>query len=260
MLLMPSNNLDLFNLSPHQYLRLLNYGWYKQPTSVYINNKFNLKYMKYTFTITFTFFVILIFAQQDPEAKKILDQFSKKHKSLSSFKANFTFNSDNKQNGNKTSDKGWVIIKGDKYKLNYLTTEMSFDGKYVYNYLIADKEVNISKPGKKKDDFFLNNPSKLFTIYSSDFKYQLLGETTIGNRNCYQVDLYPIDIEKKSYSIIKLVIDKNNYEMVSAQVKEKSGVQYTVVIDEFNSNIKATDADFVFDAGKHKGVEVIDLR
>jgi outer membrane lipoprotein-sorting protein len=210
-------------------------------------------------TLLFLALTVSSFSQQDLEAKKILDMFSKKTKSYHAYKADFTIVNENRQNHEKTENKGSFLVKGDKYKMELDKTEIYFDGKYIYNYIPASNEVSISKPGKKSDDLFANNPSKLFNIISSDYKYQYLGNLVENNRNCYEVDLYPFDLKKK-YSIIKLLIDIDKLELVLARMIMKSGVDYTVKIDKFNGQASVNDTDFVFNIKSHKGIEVVDLR
>jgi outer membrane lipoprotein carrier protein len=199
------------------------------------------------------------FSQQDPEAKKILEMFSKKTKSFHAYQAKFTIIDENRQNQEKSENKGTLLVKGDKYKIELDKTEIYYDGQFIYNYIPASNEVSISKPGKKSDDIFANNPSKLFNIISSEYKYQYLGNLTEKGHNCYEVDLYPNDLKKK-YSIIKLLIDIDKLELVSAKLIMKSGTNYIVQIDTFNGQATATEADFVFNIQAHKGIEVVDLR
>jgi outer membrane lipoprotein carrier protein len=210
-------------------------------------------------SILFLFISCTILAQQDPDAKKILDSFSKKTKSYSAYSAKFTIESENKQNGEKQSNTGEILIKGDKYRMNLNKTIIYYDGSNIFNYLPESNEVSIVKPDKKKDDSFFKDPSKLFNIYTKDYKFRLIGETTINDVVCYEVDLYPFDSNKK-YSIIKLLIHKDKLELVKAKVIMKSGIHYILNIQTFNSTIKATDKDFVFDVKLHKDIEVVDLR
>jgi len=213
--------------------------------------------------IVTSFFLSIIlcsaFAQQDPEAKKILDQFSKKSKAYTAFKADFTITMENHQSGEKTENSGNILLKGNKYKMQINNSEIYFDGKDVYSFTRESNEVSIMKPNKNKDDNFLNDPSKLFNIYTKDYKFRLLGETNENNHNCYEIDLYPIDLNKK-YSIIKLLIDKDKLELISAKTIMKSGVHYILKITSFNNNAVAIDKDFSFDIKTHKGVEVVDMR
>ncbi len=215
-----------------------------------------LKYLAIFFSF-FTSYSLL--SQQDPEAKKILEKFSQKVKSFPVYAADFTIIDENHQNGEKSENKGKVLIKGSKYKVEFNKTIIYFDGKNIYNYMPEAKEVSVVKPHKKDDDIFINNPVKFFNMYTSDYKFQYLGETTDDGINCYEVDLYPYDLTKK-YSIIKLLISKEKLKLKSAKLIMKSGIHYIVQIDAFNGQAQAADKDFIFDIKEHKDVEVVDLR
>lgn len=202
---------------------------------------------------------LVIQAQSDPDAQRILDNLSKKVKSLNSLKINFSLIIENHQNGENQKYKGDLLIKGEKYKVNIKKHMIFFDGKNVYNYLPDSKEVTISRPSKNDDELFYQNPLRLINSYTKKFKYRLLGESTLNKKNCYEIDLYPIDINKK-YSIIKLLIDVDQNMLVGAKMIMKSGIHYMLYVDSFNTNVKALDSDFFFDTQTNKDVEVIDLR
>jgi outer membrane lipoprotein carrier protein len=214
---------------------------------------------KFIITSIFIAITILSFSQQDPEAKKILDDFTSKSKSYKAYSANYTLITENHQNGEHSENKGTFIVKGNKYKMEINNTQIFFDGKDIYNYTKASNEVSIVKPNKKNEDLLLDDPSKLFYIYTKEYKSRYLGETSANNKSCFEIDLYPNDLKKK-YSIIKLLIDKEKLELVSAKAIMKSGIDYTVSIDSFNGKAVVTEKDFNFDIKAYKGIEVVDLR
>jgi outer membrane lipoprotein carrier protein len=205
------------------------------------------------------FFAGIISAQQDPEAKKILDQFSDKTRLHSAFQATFTILSENHQSNESTENKGVILIKGNKYRIELNDNFIFFNGKEIFNYIPSSNEVSILKPSKKNEDDFLGNPANLFKIYLTDYKFRYLGEIISKNRKCYEVDLYPKELNKK-YSIVKMLIDKENFQLVSAKLVMKSGIQYVIQIDNFNGRVNASDKDFNFDVKAHKGIEINDLR
>ncbi|NJK97689.1 MAG: outer membrane lipoprotein carrier protein LolA [Bacteroidales bacterium] len=107
----------------------------------------------------------LVNGQNDPQAKAILDQVSAKNKAYKTVRTNFTLNISNTQNDEKSTQKGTLLLKGDKYVIKMPESEIYFDGKDVYNYLPQSKEVNITKPkpaSKKGDDFSFSNPKRKF--------------------------------------------------------------------------------------------------
>ena len=79
-------------------------------------------------------FVQSSFAQNDPNAKKVLDAVSAKVKSFKGITANFTIksvSSKGKDNGAKT---GTIAIKGQKYLLKQGKNEIICDGVNIYNF------------------------------------------------------------------------------------------------------------------------------
>lgn len=201
-------------------------------------------------------------AQNDPQAKAILDQVSAKNKAYKTIKSTFTITGTNTQTGENTTQKGSLALKGEKYTLKLNDSEIYSDGKDVYNYLPESKEVNISKSQntpKKGDDFFISNPKDVFKIYQKDFKYKFMKENNVAGKTVYEIDLYPIDLKKK-FNRIRMQIDKNSYQILSLKAFFKDGQQYTVTFDNFEVNKEIPDSAFVFDQSKHPDVEVIDLR
>jgi outer membrane lipoprotein-sorting protein len=200
----------------------------------------------------------LIFAQMDPEAKKILDKLSEKTKShkviKSDFEVTFTSTKDNIQN----TSKGTITMKGEMYRLNFMDSEAFFDGKTLWNYIPEVNEVNISDP-ELNDGDLLNNPKQLFTVYENDFKYQLIKTIVEGNVNYALVDLYPINLDEE-YSRIRLQINTNEYFLSSATIFGKDGSNYSIKISNYKTDLEFQDSYFTFDEKEYKGVEVVDLR
>jgi len=217
--------------------------------------------MKKLFIIFFVISSIGLSAQNDPQAKAILDQVSAKTKAYKTISTNFTINSTNTQNGEKTSQKGSLLLKGDKYVVKLPGSEIYFDGKDVYNYLPESKEVNITKPdaSQKSDDLVLSNPKDIFKIYQKDFKYKFIKESTVAGKSINEVDLYPIDLKKK-FSRIRMQIDKTSSQIISLTALYKDGMQFTVNFDKFEVNKDLPDSLFIFDTAIHSDTEVIDLR
>jgi outer membrane lipoprotein-sorting protein len=202
--------------------------------------------------------VIVAAAQQDPEAKRILDKLSEKTKSHKVISTNFKVTFKSVKDNIENTSEGTIVIKGDKYRLNFMSTEAFFDGKTLWNYLPEVNEVNITEPEPDDEDIF-NNPKRLFTIYEDDYKYQLIGNATEDHNDYAIIDLYPKDIDQ-DYSRIRLQINTSKYFLTSATVFGKDGSNYTIVIDNFKTDEKFEDDYFIFDKTNYPEVEVIDMR
>ncbi|OFX46657.1 MAG: hypothetical protein A2X13_00510 [Bacteroidetes bacterium GWC2_33_15] len=213
---------------------------------------------KIFFIISFTLVAFTIYAQQDPEAKKILDKLSQKTKSYKNIEAGFKVDYIDLKDKIKNSSEGTITMQGEKYRLNFMDTEVFFDGKTLWSYIKDANEVNISEP-ENDDSDILNNPQKLFTIYEKDFKYQLISRNTEGGTSNAIVDLYPFELEK-DYSRIRLQINTSTFQLKSATIFGKDGSSYSVSIFNFNTNIQVETNYFTFIEANYPGVEIIDMR
>jgi len=199
-----------------------------------------------------------VFAQQDPEAKKILDRVSQKVKSATTLQADFELAVENRTENQKTSSKGIIKIKSKKYYMESMGTKVYFDGTTMWSFMEDVNEVTISTPANTSDDF-VENPALIFDFYNRDFKYRLVGEVNMDEGWMYEIDLFPMNLEQP-YSRFKILIKRDTDELFMVSAVGKEGVDYTVNIRNLKYNQPISDSQFSFDQSKHKNVEVIDLR
>lgn len=199
-----------------------------------------------------------LLAQQDPEAKKILDKLSEKTKSFKNIQIDFNVEYVNIKDDYKNSSQGVITMQADKYKLMFMGVESYFDGKTLYSYLVESNEVNISEPEADESDI-LSNPKQIFHLYEKDFKYQLISQSTESGSSFAIIDLYPFDLEK-DYSRIRLQINTKSFRLNSATIFGKEGSNYSILVTNFQTNINLGENYFVFDETKYPNVEKIDLR
>lgn len=197
---------------------------------------------------------LIVNGQKDPEAIKILDKFSSIALGAPSVSMKFDLVTiDQMENTNDTLT-GTVILSKDKYKLEMNDNITWFNGETSWNYLLAEKEVTVTK-ADKKDHSFQNHPSEIFSMYKTGYKTKLIEEKL----DSYIIDLYPEDI-KSELQRVRLTIDKSMTNLKSLEYKKKDGIVITLHVKEYNLKIKPDAETFVFQPGKYKGVEVIDMR
>ena len=193
----------------------------------------------------------------DPSAKKILDAVSSKFKSFKSVQAKFSLkieNASGKALGNKT---GTVFMKGSKYHISVTGQEIFSDGNNVSTFDKAANEITITKIDPSANSL---TPQKLFTnFYDKDFLYKLNGETTVGGKKIQELELTPIDKSKPFFKVL-VYVDKASQTISSTKVFEKAGNKYTYSVASMNTATPVSDTQFVFDAKKYPGAEVVDLR
>lgn len=195
--------------------------------------------------------------QNDPKAKAVLDNVSKKFKSLKSVIANFILKIEGANNSVTDSKKGSVYLKGPKYKVIMGDQEIISDNKTSWTYAKDVNEVTINNVDQSGASM---TPAKIFTnFYDKDFLYRLNGETTEKGKVLQNIELTPTDKSKTFFKVL-VDVDKKNQTLARMKVFEKNGNRYTYEISSFQPNGPVTEDMFTFDAKKHPGVEVVDLR
>lgn len=205
-----------------------------------------------------TFLISNTLAQQDPEAKKILDRVAAKSKQYLSIQTDFELVIENRRDDFTSSSKGSLKMKGDKYYMESLNTKVYFDGTTLWTFMEDINEVTITEPDKSTDDF-IENPTLLFEFYNRDFKYRLVGESKFDSGWMYEIDLYPNNLNQP-YSRFKILIKRDTEELYMVQAIGKDGLDYTAFLTHAVYNKVLDDALFTFDPDQHKGIELIDMR
>ena len=195
--------------------------------------------------------------KSDPEAKKLLDAVSSKFRSYKTASANFSLkieNTEGKLLGNET---GVVQMKGDKYRILTADRQIFSDGKTIWAYEIADREVQVTTYDPTSD---VMTPQRMFTNYYDDnFLYKLNDDHKVGTKYYTQIELTPLD---KTNLFFKLLVDvdKATNNIASLKVFEKNGNRYTYVVTSFKANVPLADGLFIFDKKSNPNVEIVDLR
>jgi outer membrane lipoprotein carrier protein len=192
----------------------------------------------------------------DPKAATILDEVSKKYKTVPAFKADFTILRESPNSGKKAeTETGNIKVKGTKYHIKLKEQEVYNNGTTVWTYLKADNEVTVSDYTPDDDDI---TPTKIYTMYKKGYKYVFVAEEKQAGQVYEVVDLIPDNKNQQVYKI-KLNIDKKTKTLKSWKVFEKNGNKYTYTVNNFVP-ASLDDKEFVFDQAKYKGVEVNDLK
>jgi outer membrane lipoprotein carrier protein len=192
--------------------------------------------------------------QTDPAAVKVLDKFSSSALGAPSVSMKFRLITDDLAENTHDSIYGSVIISKDRYKLEMENNIIWFDGGISWSYLVAEKEVTITKPDKK-DNSFQNKPSGIFTMYRKGYKTRLIDE----KMDSWIIDLYPEDISSELIRV-RLTIGKTLTDLKRLEYKRNDGVVLTIIVSEYNLKIKPVQDTFLFNPEKYKEVEVIDMR
>lgn len=216
-----------------------------------------MKHLLYILICASTFNV---FAQdQDPKAKTILDDLSKVTKAYKTISADYIFTIFNKDKKQVEKQTGKVQVKGQKFKLEIPGSNIVCDGKTIWTHNKDAAEVTIKNFEANNDEQL--NPSKIFTLYETGYKYKFDKEEKIGAIMCNVIDLYPtVKPEKKKFHTIKIYIDKAKKQVVQLKMLMKDGGSQLYEIKTFKPNLELADALFVFDTKAFKPDQIIDER
>jgi len=216
--------------------------------------------MKKLLLLFFTFcFLVSIGQDQDPKAKLILDDLSKNTKTYKTILAEVAFTMYNKEKKAIEKPQIWKIqVKGQKFRLEIPGTSIVCDGVTLWNYNKDAKEVTIKTFDPLSDE---QNPSKIFTMYETGYKYTYDTEKKVGLVNCSVINLFPaIKPEKKKFHTVKLSIDKIKKQMIQLIMLMKDGGTQVYDIKSLKTNSDLADKLFIFDTKGLKPDQINDER
>jgi outer membrane lipoprotein-sorting protein len=193
----------------------------------------------------------------DPAAHTILRDVRRNLKSFNSLRFEFTFLAENRTDRSQNDiQKGTMLLKGDKYKLEFMGQTMISDGKTVWSLNPNTKEVHISQVNPRDTETL--NPLALLENYEKNYRAKLIREDQDRGVDVMIIDLQPF--EGRSFHKVRILTDKTKKTIVSTEIHEKSGTVLTFRVDRMQTNVSAPDSGFKFDASRHPGFEVIDMR
>lgn len=209
--------------------------------------------MQKFYLVSILLFVFLSFsqAQNDPAAKKVIDDFGSKVKASKGITATFTlksFSSKGKSNGTKILS---LSMRGEKYLLKQGKTEIICDGKNVYNF---DGAKTITKSAVEENSQTLSPQKLLAGSYDKDFSYKLINSK--GNFN--EIEMIPLD-KRKNFQKVTLFFNKKTSVLAKASILDKSNNITELGVSNINLNVKLADDLFLFVRSNYpKDAELLD--
>lgn len=196
------------------------------------------------------------FAQQDPQAKQILDAVKKKYQDMPAYKVEFTYNMSSPTSGVNETVNGSIVVKGSKFYLKLPEQEIITNGSTQWTYLKESNEVNISDYEPDEDDI---TPDKIYTIYERDYDYSFVEDKVEDGKSYEIIDLKPKDRNAQFFKI-RLKVVKDTKSLKSWEMYERNANRYLYEVHHF-ATVKVGDSYFKFNPTKYpSNPEVIDLR
>jgi len=219
-----------------------------------------MKFFQNTVLLSVLFLLLAFSAQAQQRGGLILDEVYKKHKSYDAIHATFSVEMENKDAGveGEAPKTGEIYVKGDKYKVIFDDIERMSDNISVWTYFKDEDEVQITEVDPEESEF---SPSKIFSIYKNDFRYESHGSLQLEGIACYEIELRPKDAESPYYRFL-MTVEKStkNIRKIILSDKNKTDFIYQISKIERMGKNDLDDSFFMFDSEQHKNVEQIDLR
>jgi len=190
-------------------------------------------------------------------ARAILDKASEAYNKAGGVTVSFTLDTKDAKAKNTYSYDGKAYMKGDKFKIEIPDAITWFNGSTQWVYVKDTEEVNISNPtGEELQGI---SPSVLFSIYKKGYNLTYKGETREAGKTLQQVELTP---QKKNADITKIIvsIDKTSNIFYKITLTDKTGIQNTLTIKNYQSNSNIADTTFAFNKKDYPNAEIVDLR
>ncbi|MCF8428836.1 MAG: outer membrane lipoprotein carrier protein LolA [Bacteroidia bacterium] len=212
--------------------------------------------MKKYLLIALSLLTLSSIAQSSKEADLLINKISKRYKKFSSIKADFTYSIESKAEKINEKQKGNIVIKGNKFRLDIAGQTIICDNKTQWTYSKEINEVNVQNYKPKEGIMKLDD---IFTMYNKGFVSKIAETVKEGGRELTIIELAPKD-KKKNYFKIKLYVEKNNQQIIKSVIFDKNGSVHTYNITNQIPNIKFDDGYFTFIAKKYPNVEINDMR
>ncbi len=214
------------------------------------------KLLSLILTVTF---MNLIIAQDtdkgDKKSNEILDRLTKKTEAYKTIKAEFAYIMKNADAGIDEKTEGTLFVKGDKYRLLIAGQVVICDGITTWTYIKDADEVQINSVENSEESI---TPNKLLTSYNKDYKSKFVKETFQYGTTVNIIDLTPI--EGKSFSSVRVIIDKAKDQLLEITIFDKNGSTYSYIINKFVPDTAIDDSQFTFNKSEFPGAEVVDMR
>ncbi|MBP6065756.1 LolA-like putative outer membrane lipoprotein chaperone [Bacteroides sp.] len=212
--------------------------------------------MKYSLSILIAFFTLSLFAQQQKEARVVLDRTAAAFEKAGGVTADFHIKVSSK--GRRQGDSQGVIqLKGEKFVLTTPDVTTWFDGQTQWSYLSASDEVNVSTPTPAELQSI--NPYALLYLYKKGFSYKLGNTKLWRGKPVYEVILDAAN-KNQELSHVVLFVAKDSYQPLSIHVETRDKMRSEITITGYQTGLKYADTLFVFNRKQYPNVEIIDLR
>ena len=212
---------------------------------------------KYIFSVLIALLSLPVIAQQQSQAKVILDKTAEVFRKAGGVKGDFTVKA--VTNGLvEGAENGTIQLKGEKFVLKTSDIITWFDGKTQWSYVTKNDEVNVSNP--TQEELQQINPYTFLYMYQKGFSYKLGTVKVYQGKAVWEVILTAND-KKQELESITLYVTKSTYEPVYIQLQQRGQkTRNEITVTAYQTGLDYADHVFTFDRKAYPTAEVIDLR
>lgn len=211
---------------------------------------------RFTFSVLIALLTLPVFAQQQVQAKVVLDRAAAAFRHAGGVEAGFDVKAFSK--GRPAGETGGVIqLKGEKFKLKTADVVTWFDGKTQWSYLTDSEEVNVSNPTAAELQSL--NPYALLQLYQQGYVCRLGTTKSFRGKPVYEVILTPVN-RMQEPARMSVIVARDTYRPLFIAVEQRDKSRSEITITSYQTGQKYADALFAFDKRQYPQAEIIDLR
>ena len=200
------------------------------------------------FILVALLFSVITNAQNNQQAKNLLDEVTAKIKSYKNIVIDFKYALNNTKENINQESKGDVSLSGDLFHLNIMGITKIFDGKKNYTISPEDEEITISSHDEDADDSI--TPSKMLSFFTKGFNYEWDIQQNINGRKIQYIKLVAISSKDQRKSIL-LGIDTQTKHIYNLIEIGRNGTKTTLTINSFKVNQPLSSTLFTFNKSKY---------
>ena len=153
------------------------------------------------------------------------------------------------------TEKGTIVMKGEKFYLNNGNIQSWYDGKTQWSYVADTEEVNISHPTLEELQGI--NPYLILMRYKTDFNYTYKGSQTRNGVKGHEIVLTPKHSEQSE--VIRVFISKT-YHPLAMKMEQNGQTLNEINVTSYKTDQKLEDGMFRFNKSLFPNAEIIDMR
>lgn len=194
----------------------------------------------------------------DPQATKLLAKIGSQYNNGKIHQIDFALDIELPGQAKETQE-GELIQDGQKFILDIEQRQIISDSETVWMFLKELNEVQVNDADFEEMDGF-NSPADIFNLHESkDFVFAISSRFPEEGEDVTQIEAKPLDGDSE-YSKMRLTVSDKGQKVKRLKIFYKDGSRFTMLIKKHNPDFSMGTSGFFFDASKHPGVHIEDLR